>query len=374
MLKMSQISVHVKSGQNNWTVEIESAATIRAFKETISGVSGVPADNQRLIYSGKILKDTETVESYKIQDGHSVHMVKSGGASAATTGSTTTGSAASPAATNSAAPFNISAGQTGGFNPLADLTGARYAGLANLPSADMFGPDGGLNSSNGANPESMLQMLENPIFQSQMNEMLSNPQMVDFLIQQNPQLQALGPRARDMLQSPFFRQMMTDPQMIRQSMQMANSMGMSPDGAASAFPAPGSASGAGGANETSTNDADSAATGAAASSTGQANPFAGLFGATPGNAAAANPFAGLFPGGQQPQFNQELLASMFGGNSNATGAAPAVDNRPPEERYESQLRQLNDMGFFDFDRNVAALRRAGGSVQGALDALLNGDV
>nr|2BWE_A Chain A, DSK2 [Saccharomyces cerevisiae]2BWE_B Chain B, DSK2 [Saccharomyces cerevisiae]2BWE_C Chain C, DSK2 [Saccharomyces cerevisiae]2BWE_D Chain D, DSK2 [Saccharomyces cerevisiae]2BWE_E Chain E, DSK2 [Saccharomyces cerevisiae]2BWE_F Chain F, DSK2 [Saccharomyces cerevisiae]2BWE_G Chain G, DSK2 [Saccharomyces cerevisiae]2BWE_H Chain H, DSK2 [Saccharomyces cerevisiae]2BWE_I Chain I, DSK2 [Saccharomyces cerevisiae]2BWE_J Chain J, DSK2 [Saccharomyces cerevisiae]2BWE_K Chain K, DSK2 [Sacch len=46
----------------------------------------------------------------------------------------------------------------------------------------------------------------------------------------------------------------------------------------------------------------------------------------------------------------------------------------PEERYEHQLRQLNDMGFFDFDRNVAALRRSGGSVQGALDSLLNGDV
>ena len=31
-------------------------------------------------------------------------------------------------------------------NPLAGLTGARYAGLTNLPSADMFGPDGGVSS------------------------------------------------------------------------------------------------------------------------------------------------------------------------------------------------------------------------------------
>lgn len=50
-------------------------------------------------------------------------------------------------------------------------------------------------------------------------------------------------------------------------------------------------------------------------------------------------------------------------------AAPA-DNRPPEERYESQLRQLNDMGFYEFDRNVQALRRSGGSVQGAIEYLL----
>ena len=51
-------------------------------------------------------------------------------------------------------------------------------------------------------------------------------------------------------------------------------------------------------------------------------------------------------------------------------AAPP-DNRPPEERYENELRQLNDMGFYEFERNVQALRRSGGSVQGAVEYLLN---
>jgi ubiquilin len=58
------------------------------------------------------------------------------------------------------------------------------------------------------------------------------------------------------------------------------------------------------------------------------------------------------------------------GRAGAEPAAPA-DTRPPEVRYEEQLRQLNDMGFFDFDRNVAALRRSGGSVQGAVEYLLS---
>lgn len=274
------ISVHVKSGQNNWTVNVEVTATIKQMKEAIAVESEVPADNQRLIYSGKILKDDQTVESYKIQDGHSVHMVKSGGARNSgndNNASTTTGANSASANSGSAAstvPSNFSAGQTGGFNPLADLTGARYAGFANLPSADMFGPDGGMN--NAPNPEAMLGMLENPVFQSQMNEMLSNPQMVDFLIQQNPQLQALGPRAREMLQSPFFRQMMTDPQMIRQSMQMANAMGLSPDGnAEGAFPSPGTASN----DSTSNNNNETTGVTAQASA-----------GST-GTGAAANPFS-----------------------------------------------------------------------------------
>ena len=74
-----------------------------------------------------------------------------------------------------------------------------------------------------------------------------------------------------------------------------------------------------------------------------------------GMGAGANPFAAIFnPWNMAPQ----------------TQNPP--DDRPPEERYEEQLRQLNDMGFYDFERNVQALRRSGGSVQGAVDYLLNG--
>ncbi|QLQ81805.1 hypothetical protein HG537_0G00590 [Torulaspora globosa] len=353
------IRVQIKSGQNKWEVVIEGAKTVAEFKDEIAKVSQIPAANQRLIYSGKILKDDQTVESYKIQDGHAIHLVKSGG-------NTNGGAqASSQGESGRSVPSNIASGQTGGFNPLSDLTSARYAGFANLPSADMFGPDGGM--SNMPNQEDLLGMLDNPIFQSQMNEMLSNPQMVDFMIQSNPQLQAMGPQARQFLQSPFFRQMLTNPQMIRQSMQLSSML--NPNGAgeagstAGSFPAPGDTN-----TETRTGEASST-TGAG---TAPENPFAALF--NPAN----NPFAAMMGqnaaarGTQQaPPFDPSLLASLLGGS---TQQNVERDNRPPEERYEQQLRQLNDMGFHDFEKNVAALRRSGGSVQGALDNLLNGDV
>ena len=60
------------------------------------------------------------------------------------------------------------------------------------------------------------------------------------------------------------------------------------------------------------------------------------------------------------------------GNGCALSDADLAILAAPEERYADQLRQLNDMGFFDFDRNVAALRRSGGSVQGAIEHLLGG--
>ena len=84
----------------------------------------------------------------------------------------------------------------------------------------------------------------------------------------------------------------------------------------------------------------------------------------PPNTSQPNPFAALLgPGG---------MGNLGSGGFGGFGAAPAApaDTRPPEERFQDQLRQLNDMGFCEFDRNVEALRRSGGSVQGAVEYLL----
>lgn len=161
---------------------------------------------------------------------------------------------------------------------------------------------------------------------------------------------------------------------------------------------------------------------------GQANPFAALFGpgaggvpgagtapSTIGSANATTPSASTQPSSannpfaamaqqlmQNPQMMQQMMASMGGAGGGAggeqanAGMGPGMnpfaalqalqgaggfggmgggqeapqDTRPPEDRYAEQLRQLNDMGFYEFERNVEALRRTGGSVQGAVEYLL----
>jgi ubiquilin len=85
------------------------------------------------------------------------------------------------------------------------------------------------------------------------------------------------------------------------------------------------------------------------------NPLTGNTGTAGTTNSAPNPFASLFAPGA-------MGAGGF-------GTPPPQDNRPPEELYETQLRQLNEMGFYDFDRNVSALRRSGGNVQGAIEFL-----
>ncbi|KAJ9151798.1 Deubiquitination-protection protein dph1 [Pleurostoma richardsiae] len=440
-----QVTFKVKtSGDGNHTITMSESATVLDLKTKLSGddYENIPVERQRLIYSGRVMKNDDTLATYKIKQGNTIHMVKS--AASNPTPAPTAASAPTP----QAVPTNMAAG-TSANNLLAGLTGARFAGHANLPSRDLFGADGGMGAP--PNEEQMAEMLSNPAIAQTMNEALNNPQFVDFMIQQNPMLRNM-PNAREMLQSPMFRSMMTNPEAIRTAAQLRRMMGGNQG--AGAFPAPGATDTTPSGAPASGDSGNNAQTqtpfpglfpgmfgapggGAGGSANAAANPFASLFNpfAVPGqanagspapatsptpaagadgsaterqagdaggntgstspppagaNTMASNPFAALFgaPPGQgaaganplglpplTPEMMQQAMQMWgMGGLGGLGGAAPQSppDNRPPEERYAEQLRQLNEMGFYDFERNVAALRRSGGSVQGAIEHLLSG--
>jgi len=144
------ITFNTKSSSDaKYVLTLPSSTTVLELKTKLSGsdYADLPPDRQRLIYSGRVLKDPDTLGSYKIKDGHTVHLVKGAAsnqrqnpASQGSSATAGTGTSATPAAAG--VPTNIAAGT--GNNPLAGLTGARYAGFAQLPGAGMFGPDGGV--------------------------------------------------------------------------------------------------------------------------------------------------------------------------------------------------------------------------------------
>ncbi|KAF2677100.1 hypothetical protein K458DRAFT_436881 [Lentithecium fluviatile CBS 122367] len=467
----TQVTFNVKAANDQKHVlTLPTSTTIGDVKAKLSTPEFVdlPAERQRLIYSGRVLKDHDTLAGVKIKDGHTVHLVKGAASNArqnpASSGSSTaTGGAAAPQV-----PTNIAAGT--GNNPLAAMTGARYAGFHGLPGADAFGPDGGMGPP--PNPDQLLEMMENPNFLQQMNEAMNNPAVIEMM-QQNPMVRN-NPMIQEMLRNPEMRRMMFNPEMMRMQLQMQRAMGGSGGAGGSSFPMPG-------ATNTTPQDATNAQNQTSTGSTqppqdpfamfgggGAANPFASLLGSgansfapppqnqnaagtdasttgsiqstdatqnTPASAPPANPFASLFgtpPAAgsdpqppnpiaeaarnlmQNPEAMRAAMQMMGTMNGSAPGAnpfgsfgagqppanlasgAPAAnpfaalfgpgggfggagfgtplpqDNRPPEEVYESQLRQLNEMGFYEFERNVAALRRSGGNVQGAIEYLLSG--
>ncbi|KAM9917143.1 hypothetical protein OXX59_009536, partial [Metschnikowia pulcherrima] len=157
----------------------------------------------------------------------------------------------------------------------------------------MFGPDGGMGAF--PDPQQLESAMSNPAFQEQMNALLSDPRMLDAMIDQNPQLRSMGPEARQMLR-PMFREMMSNPESLRQMMEMgrqASAGGMGGMGGLGGFGgAPGSA---GAESEFPAPGSNPTVEGSAAATSSD----------TPGGAPAASPFANMFGGGA-PGFNPFL--------------------------------------------------------------------
>lgn len=409
MADASTLKVNIKGpSELKLSLDISSDQTVLQLKEAIAQQKpDIPADAQRLIYAGKVLKDEELLSTYKIKDGNTIHMVKSAARSAPTTGnpsaagtapsnnSTAAGGGASAASSQAqGVPTNFSAGQTFTNNPLSALNRADYAGphMARLLN-ESGGAFGGMGM-NPRDPNMMLGLMQNPEVQRQMRDMMSRPEFVDQMIALNPQMQAMAPQMREMMRSEQFRDMLTNPETMQRMAQMQQMMGGAGMGGMEGFGGLGGAgAGTAGANTgagqwppagafgTPATDSTNATAPGNGASGAQGNPMANpgmlgsLFGGMGGNAApspggtggnaGANPFG-------DPAFLQQLMggAGGAGGMFGGAGGAPR-DTRPPEERFATQLEQMQAMGFYDGQANVRALLMSGGSVEGAMGILFD---
>ncbi|WWD15749.1 hypothetical protein CI109_100171 [Kwoniella shandongensis] len=386
-------------------LSISPDKTVLELKELIASKSDVEKERQRLIYSGKVLKDEDSISTYKIQNGHTIHMVKGApkGAAAASTSSTTpAGGSSSSASAGIPRLPQMGTGLNVGSNPIDNVENIHH-GLAGFnPFAGMQGLD------NLNDPNAMAGMMQNPDFLRSMSDMMSRPEVVDQIIASNPQLAAMGPQVRQMMSSPFFRQMMSNPESLRMMMQMQSAMGgqggaggfggFNPFGGAPGAGAGGALGGAGSPPTEPFPNLFAPNAGAAAGTT----PSTGAAGATPGspsptnaNQPPPNPFAALFGGAGGPggglgagagaggnPFGGFDPAALFGGagglggmGGGGWGAPPAPrDTRPPEEIYATQLGQLNAMGLWDAQKNIRALRTTGGNVEAAIELIFSGQL
>ena len=75
--KNKDINIIVKTIDSNvYSVNINPEKTILYLKEEISKTVKIPINSQRLIYQGKVLKDNEKIQNYKICNEHVIHLVK----------------------------------------------------------------------------------------------------------------------------------------------------------------------------------------------------------------------------------------------------------------------------------------------------------
>ncbi|KAJ7953216.1 Ubiquitin domain-containing protein [Quillaja saponaria] len=210
------VTINIRcSNGSKFSVQISLEATIGSFREVIAQNSDIPADQQRLIYKGRILKDDQTLQSYGLEADHTVHLVRG----IATVASTTATGATNPGGTNtspnnarSAVP-NESGGLGGSgigdslfpglnINGMGSANGLLGAGLPDFEQ---------VQQQLSRNPNIMREMMNMPVVQNLMN----NPDIMRNLIMNNPQMRDIIDR------NPELAHVLNDPSTLRQTLEAA---------------------------------------------------------------------------------------------------------------------------------------------------------
>lgn len=282
------------SHEKKFPIEVEGEEGVDSVKAKVAEAQEIAVEEIRLIFSGRILKDTDTVEGLRMEDGNTVHMVRS------LKGKKPTASANAPESSPSTAPeMPLGTGQA----PASGQSfGASQPQFTPQSMAQMIG--GGNSPMN--NPQ-IASMLNNPEMMRQMFDMMAtNPQMLQAALQMNPAFRNAPPQVQQMMQRPEFLRMAMEMSLAQAQAGGDMSMGLGPMGT------------------------DVGA-------------------------------------GSEDQYMQTLAALM--GQQNQA-ESPATSNEPPEVRFQSQLQQLSEMGFYDADANIRALLATGGNVNLAIERLL----
>ncbi|XP_075476343.1 ubiquitin domain-containing protein DSK2b-like [Primulina tabacum] len=199
-----EVNINIRcSNGSKFSVRTSLQSTVAEFKGLLAQNCDIPAEQQRLIYKGRILKDDQTLMSFGLQADHTVHMVR-GSAPAASPPS---------AAPPSAAPNNGGAGLTDGGASL--FPGLGLGTIGGTGASGLFGtglPEfEQLQEQLTQNPNMMREIMNTPAIQSLMN----NPDVMRNLIMSNPQMREIMDR------NPELSHILNDPSILRQTLEAA---------------------------------------------------------------------------------------------------------------------------------------------------------
>lgn len=214
----TQVTIHIRcSNGSKFSVKTSLQSTVSAFKDVLAQNCDVPAENQRLIYKGRILKDDQTLESYSLQADHTVHMVRGlPPTSANATGANNVGGAN----TTPGAARGLGSNEGGGLGG-AGLGASLFPGLG----INGLGGNGGSGGLFGAgipefeqmqqqltqNPNMMREIMNMPAIQNLVN----NPDIMRNMIMSNPQMREIIDR------NPELAHILNDPNTLRQTLEAA---------------------------------------------------------------------------------------------------------------------------------------------------------
>lgn len=211
------IDVVLKTPKVKHTFKISPDSAISELRGKAAGEFKSPVDRVVLIFSGKILKDADTVKQHNIKDGHTVHVVikmnkpstpASAASSSPTAQSTTTSSAGTTQPSTNPPPPT---------NPLGMGMGSLFGSLGSSMGGDNLAQmQEQMHNELMRNPEALQNIMDSPM----MRNMMSNPDMIHQMVVNNPQMQQLMER------NPEIGHMLNNPQLMRQTLEMARNPAM----------------------------------------------------------------------------------------------------------------------------------------------------
>ncbi len=296
---MSEINIKIKQTSTNTTLDItiSKESTVLELKNIIEEKTQIVPDLQNLVYKGRILSNNSTLSEYKLENDHCIILVKKHVEKTeekktenvtSTSNTTTTTNSTSQIPNSNVDPFSL-------------FGNAGFGGLG-----------GGLGGNMDMNQ--INQLMSNPMYQQAMDQVFSNPQMLQSMLN-NPQIKPLldqNPQLRTMMSNPDFLRTMMNPETLQGLSSMMGGQGMG-SLMQQGFPS---------LNTSQTSNQ--------------------------GQQSLVNPLAGLGGLGLNPY-----------GNVN------------PREAYKDQNEKLKEMGFTNDDANFDALSKTGGNVDAAVERLLN---
>ncbi|KAL1188498.1 Ubiquitin domain-containing protein DSK2b [Cardamine amara subsp. amara] len=208
------VAVNIRcSNGTKFSVTASLDSTVESFKELVAQNCDVPANQQRLIYKGRILKDDQSLISYGLQVDHTIHMVRGFVPSSAPPSAPAGNQTTAPSATRANDSPNLGGASQGeslfpglGFNPLGG--GANpMAGLFGSAPLDLEQAQQQL----AQNPNMVRDMMNTPAIQNLMN----NPEFMRSMIMSNPQMRELVDR------NPELGHVLNDPSILRQTLEAA---------------------------------------------------------------------------------------------------------------------------------------------------------
>lgn len=205
------IKITVKTPKEKKEVEIRENATIKELREKVGEKFSTVSDKLLLIFAGKILKDSETMEAHKIKDNQTVHLV----IKALTTPQQSSSSASSTSTTPSSTQAGT-ANSTERSQPQPTPSGSMPGGMGFGMGGNFADMERQMREELRRNPQMMQQIMDNPIVQS----MMSNPDIMQQMMLNNPRMRDLMDR------NPEVGHMLNNPELMRQAMEYTRNPAM----------------------------------------------------------------------------------------------------------------------------------------------------